>query len=294
MAMGGSSNTVLHMLAIAREAGVAFDLARIDGDRRAGRAHREDRAVALDRAHRGRAPRGRRLRRAARGRAARGRRPRGRAHRHRRDARRADRRRADPRSRASSTRWRTRTPRSGGLAILFGNLAREGAVVKTAGVEPSMRRFTGAGDLLRLAGRGDRRDHGRQGEGRALRRHPLRGAEGRAGDAGDARADLADHGHGARSSGRARHRRPVLRRDARRLHRPRLSRGRRGRRDRARRRTATPSRSTSRARALSVDVTDAELARRREGFRPRTQARSAPRGSSATRCSSRTRPRARS
>jgi len=29
MAMGGSSNTVLHMLAIAREAGVPFDLARI-------------------------------------------------------------------------------------------------------------------------------------------------------------------------------------------------------------------------------------------------------------------------
>src|SRR5512142_2250971 len=31
MAMGGSSNTVLHMLAIAREAGVPFDLRRIDG-----------------------------------------------------------------------------------------------------------------------------------------------------------------------------------------------------------------------------------------------------------------------
>jgi dihydroxy-acid dehydratase len=31
----------------------------------------------------------------------------------------------------------------GGLAVLFGNLAQEGAVVKTAGVQPSMRRFTG-------------------------------------------------------------------------------------------------------------------------------------------------------
>jgi dihydroxy-acid dehydratase len=31
----------------------------------------------------------------------------------------------------------------GGLAVLFGNLAPEGAVVKTAGIEPSMRRFTG-------------------------------------------------------------------------------------------------------------------------------------------------------
>jgi dihydroxy-acid dehydratase len=31
----------------------------------------------------------------------------------------------------------------GGLAVLFGNLAEEGAVVKTAGIMPSMRRFTG-------------------------------------------------------------------------------------------------------------------------------------------------------
>jgi dihydroxy-acid dehydratase len=31
----------------------------------------------------------------------------------------------------------------GGIAVLFGNLAQEGAVVKTAGVQPSMRRFTG-------------------------------------------------------------------------------------------------------------------------------------------------------
>jgi dihydroxy-acid dehydratase len=31
----------------------------------------------------------------------------------------------------------------GGLAVLFGNLAPEGAVVKTAGIHPSMRRFTG-------------------------------------------------------------------------------------------------------------------------------------------------------
>jgi dihydroxy-acid dehydratase len=31
----------------------------------------------------------------------------------------------------------------GGLAVLFGNLAQEGAVVKTAGIQPSMRKFTG-------------------------------------------------------------------------------------------------------------------------------------------------------
>jgi dihydroxy-acid dehydratase len=31
----------------------------------------------------------------------------------------------------------------GGLAILYGNLAKEGAVVKTAGIQPSMRKFSG-------------------------------------------------------------------------------------------------------------------------------------------------------
>jgi dihydroxy-acid dehydratase len=31
----------------------------------------------------------------------------------------------------------------GGLAVLFGNLAPEGSVVKTAGIQPSMRKFTG-------------------------------------------------------------------------------------------------------------------------------------------------------
>ena len=31
----------------------------------------------------------------------------------------------------------------GGLSILFGNLALEGAVVKTAGITPNMRKFTG-------------------------------------------------------------------------------------------------------------------------------------------------------
>jgi dihydroxy-acid dehydratase len=32
----------------------------------------------------------------------------------------------------------------GGIAVLFGNLATEGAVVKTVGIEPAMRKFTGA------------------------------------------------------------------------------------------------------------------------------------------------------
>ena len=71
MAMGGSSNTVLHMLAIAREAGRRLRPEGRRGDRGQGGAHREDRAVALDRAHGGHPPRRRRPGGAARGGAAR-------------------------------------------------------------------------------------------------------------------------------------------------------------------------------------------------------------------------------
>jgi len=46
MAMGGSSNTVLHMLAIAAEAGVPFDLAAIDRVARQVAHVRQDRPVA--------------------------------------------------------------------------------------------------------------------------------------------------------------------------------------------------------------------------------------------------------
>ena len=85
----------------------------------------------------------------------------------------------------------------GGLAILFGNLAPDGAVVKTAGVLPEMLQPSRPRRRLRLARRGQRRHPERQGEGRRRGRDPLRGAEGRAGHAGDAGADLEHHGHGA-------------------------------------------------------------------------------------------------
>ncbi len=39
--------------------------------------------------------------------------------------------------------WDTAYSPVGGLAVLHGNLAPEGAVVKTAGIQPSMRKFTG-------------------------------------------------------------------------------------------------------------------------------------------------------
>jgi dihydroxy-acid dehydratase len=142
MAMGGSSNTVLHMLAIAREAGVGLALTDIEAI--AGKVahiakiapslstvHMEDvhraggvPAVLHEVARRGGIVRegaltvsgetvGERIR----------------------GAEIKDRSVIHPLEEAYSP--------VGGLAVLFGNLAPEGAVVKTAGIEPSMRKFTG-------------------------------------------------------------------------------------------------------------------------------------------------------
>jgi dihydroxy-acid dehydratase len=142
MAMGGSSNTVLHMLAIAAEAGVPFDLATID---RIGRqvahvakiapslstVHMEDvgnaggvAAVLHEIGKRGDVVRrqaltvtgetiGDRIREAES------------------TDRKVIRSIDDPYSSV------------GGIAVLRGNLATEGAVVKTAGIEPRLRRMTG-------------------------------------------------------------------------------------------------------------------------------------------------------
>jgi dihydroxy-acid dehydratase len=142
MAMGGSSNTVLHMLAIAREAGIAFDLRRIDEVARKvahiakvspslATVHIEDihraggvPAVLHEVSRRGGIVRegaltvsgetvGERIRT------------------------------AEIRDPEVIHTLETAYSAVGGLAVLFGNLAQEGAVVKTAGLQPSMRRFTG-------------------------------------------------------------------------------------------------------------------------------------------------------
>jgi len=142
MAMGGSSNTVLHMLAIAAEAGVPFDLATID---RIGRqvAHVAKIAPSLSTVHMedvGNAG--------------------GVAAVLHEIAKRGDvvRRRAltitgetiEDRIREAESTDRSvirsiDDPYSpvGGIAVLHGNLAPEGAVVKTAGIDPRLRRMTG-------------------------------------------------------------------------------------------------------------------------------------------------------
>ncbi|GHV09570.1 dihydroxy-acid dehydratase [Campylobacterota bacterium] len=141
MAMGGSTNTVLHMLAIAHEAGVPFDLARINAISKKvahiakiapslGTVHIEDihraggvSAVMREVARRGALHLdlptvtgetiGERIEGAA------------------------------ITDEAVIRRNENAYSPVGGLAILFGNLAEKGAVIKSAGVDPKMRQFSG-------------------------------------------------------------------------------------------------------------------------------------------------------
>ena len=147
-----------------------------------------------------------------------------------------------------------------------GNLAPEGAIVKVAGMTADCKLHR-PGALLRLRGgllRGGAEPHlqGRRGPG-----HPLRGPEGRPRHARDA----VDHGGALRPGhgrqGGAHHRRPLLRRDARLLHRPCRAGGGGRRPDRAAAATATSSRSTpSRARS-TCELSDDELAQRRKAWK---------------------------
>ena len=142
MAMGGSSNTVLHMLAIANEAEVDFDITKINEIAKnishiakispsLGTVHMEDigRAGGVNAVMKEVSRRGGLLaldnptvtgetigERIA-------------------DARITD-------TDIIHTNENAYSP-VGGLSILFGNLAEEGAVVKTAGIAPSMRQFKG-------------------------------------------------------------------------------------------------------------------------------------------------------
>src|SRR5512140_1011462 len=142
MAMGGSTNTVLHMLAIAREAGVAFDLRAIEAIAQKvahiakiapslSTVHMEDihraggvPAVLKEAARRGGTVRDGAL--TVTGETV-GERIRG----------------AEIKDAAIIHPLENAYSPVGGLAVLFGNLAPEGAVVKTAGIQPSMRKFTG-------------------------------------------------------------------------------------------------------------------------------------------------------
>ncbi len=86
--------------------------------------------------------------------------------------------------------------KSGGMVILKGSLAPEGCVMKVAGHLMEARRFTARvfdreEDAFAAVVDG-------QDQGRRLRRHPLRGSEGRPGHARDARRHRRDRRRGAR------------------------------------------------------------------------------------------------
>ena len=250
MALGGSTNAVLHLLAIANEARVELVARRLQPRRRPRAPHRRHQAGRQ-------VPHGRprpRRRRAdgdappARRRAP----PRRLPHRHRQDHGReprrarsagAGRRRGPPARRTRCTRsaaspsspgrWR---PRARWSRWRASNLDRfDGPARVFDGEDAAMDAILAGPD-----------QPGRR------RRDPLRRPEGRPRDARDARRHRGDEGRGPRGRLRARHRRPFLRRHARFLHRPRRARGGRRRADRVRagRRprsasTSTPTRSRS-------------------------------------------------
>ena len=251
-ATGGSTNAVLHLLAIAREAGVPLELD--DFDRISARTplladlKPAGRFVATDLHAAGGSPLVAQA--AARGRTlidGDG------ADRHRPHARRRSRRRATetPGQEVVRPLGQPLKP-TGGLVILHGNLAPDGCVVKISGTErmtPSR-----AGARLRQRGSRIRRGPAPDDQGRRRRRHPLRRAERRAGHARDARRHRRDRRRRPRRLGRADHRRPLLRRDARLHGRPRRARSRARRPDRRRPRRRHHRRSTSTARELDVEV----------------------------------------
>ena len=133
----------------------------------------------------------------------------------------------------------------GGLAVLYGNLAEEGCIVKTAGVDSLEPRVQRHGAGVREPGCGRGRDPGRQGRGRAGRADPLRGAARWPGHAGDALSDELSQIQGARQALRPRDRRPLLGRIVGPVDRSCLARSGGGRNDRAGARRRPGSTSTS-------------------------------------------------
>jgi len=143
MAMGGSSNTVLHMLAIAREAGVDFNLSNINEISKSishiakispslSTVHMEDinRAGGVSAVIKEISKRGSKFLDLSNltitGET-------------------LEERVANATIKDTNIIHTIENPYSkvGGLAILYGNLAEEGAVVKTAGISPDMRKFKG-------------------------------------------------------------------------------------------------------------------------------------------------------
>ena len=94
--------------------------------------------------------------------------------------------------------------KDGGLAVLYGNLADDGCIVKTAGVDESILNFSGPARVFESQDAAVQAHPRRQGQGGRRRRHPLRGPARRPGHAGDALPDELPEVEGPRQSLRAR------------------------------------------------------------------------------------------
>ena len=79
-----------------------------------------------------------------------------------------DARRRSRRGRASATSS-TPTSKEGGLAVLYGNLAEDGCIVKTAGVDASILKFSGPARVFESQDAAVEGDPGRQGRSRRRR-----------------------------------------------------------------------------------------------------------------------------
>ncbi len=122
--------------------------------------------------------------------------------------------------------------KDGGLAVLYGNIAEEGCIVKTAGVDASILTFSGPAIGVREPGCGGERHPRRRREAGRHRAGALRRPARRTGDAGNAVSHQLPEVEGPRQSLRPDHRWPFLRRIVRIVHRPLLAGGGGGRRHR--------------------------------------------------------------
>ena len=155
---------------------------------------------------------------------------------------------------------------TGGITILKGSLAPEGAVVKRAGFdddvfEGTARVFDGERAAMDALADGHDRRRRRRGD-------PLRGTQGRPGHARDARHHRRDQGRRARQGRPAAHRRPVLRRHDRPVRRPRRPGGRRRRARSRSSATATGSGSTWRTGRSTCSSTPPSSQRARRAGSP--------------------------
>ena len=222
--MGGSTNTVLHTLAIAREAGVDYEIDRINEvAERVPNICKVSPSSSVSR--RGCGP-GRRHQRDPEGAVqAAGHPPRRRDDRHRQDARREHRRARRARIRRCIRPLSNPYSERGGWRSCSATSRRRARVVKAAGVLPEMMRHRGPAvifDSQEEADAGILNGKVKAGDVVVIRYEGPKGGPGMQ----EMLAPTSNiMGMGLGDVGRADHRRPVQRRHARRVHRPRLARG---------------------------------------------------------------------